>query len=260
MTNPANARTTSRGRTYVWPGDPDPFDSVTSVLSGGLAKPFLIGWAAKMAAECAVNQRDVWAAMARREAVDYVKNAHRRSSEKAAADGSDVHDWAEKMVLGVGIPTLPDELQGFCDSFRRFLDDFKPEYEATEVTVYNRKHRYAGTLDALMRIDGRLYLADYKTGKGIYGETAAQLAAYRYAEFMGLPDGSEVPVPEVFGCAIVHIRPDRYEFVPVDAGERAFRAFLAAQRTRWFAENSDGFLGQPLLPGEDDVFTKERAA
>ena len=49
MSGPRNATTTNRGRTYLWRDET--FDSVTTILSGGIPKPALTNWAAKSVAE-----------------------------------------------------------------------------------------------------------------------------------------------------------------------------------------------------------------
>jgi hypothetical protein len=60
-----------------------------------LPKDFLTFWAAKEAAEAAVNNWDIVSQLCKRDpkgAVDYLKNAHRRKSGAAADLGSAAHD------------------------------------------------------------------------------------------------------------------------------------------------------------------------
>lgn len=250
MSGPANATTTSRGRTYKWWDEE--FDSVTTIIGGGMPKPALKAWGEKMVATTAVAKRDIWLPMDDNEAIDWLKRSPFRETDKAAVQGTDLHDWAESYVLGNAVPVedLPLIQRPYAHGFLKFLDDFKPEYEMTEATVYSRKWGFAGTLDFLARIPGiGLTLGDYKTGKGVYGEVSAQLAAYRHADFIGMPDGSEVPVPEVDGCAVLHLTPKGYELIPVEAGEVEFRYFLYAQQIRTFCNaHSRTVLGAPMVP------------
>lgn len=255
MTNPKNARSTARGRVYRWRDEE--FTSVTTIISGGVPKPALVNWSAKRVAEVAVAKQRIWAAMdTPADKVDWLKRAPYREKESAAIQGSAVHAWAEKWALGlpVTVEELPEEQQPYAESFLQFVHDLAPTWEMSEASVYNRRHAYAGTLDALMHVIlpeevieallvatgwdfTGLGLVDYKTSKGIYGETALQLAAYRHAEFVGLPDGTEVPMLPVEWCAILHITDKGYQLVPVDAGPLAFEYFLAAQRVRDFCED-----------------------
>lgn len=238
MTQPRNAHQTARGRIYQW--QDEQFVSVTTVISGGVPKPALKNWGERTVAEFAVDNMDTLKSLDRAAAVDLAKRAPYRSSDAAAARGSDVHDWAENYVLGhaIAVSDAPVGHQGYMKAFLKFLDEWQPKYEMTEASVYNRKYGYAGTLDALMHVPGLgLCLVDYKTSRGVYGETALQLASYRYAEFIGMPDGSEVPMPEVNYCLILHLKPRSYSFVPVEADETAFRYFLYAQQVRHFCED-----------------------
>lgn len=248
MTNPRNATTTNRGRTYDWHGEI--FDGVTTIIGGGVPKPALKAWGERLVAETAVKKRRIWADMTSDEAVDWLKRAPFRETDRAAVQGSDIHDWAEKHVLGlpVAVADAPEPQRPYLEGFLQFLADFHPEYEMTEASVYSRAYRYAGTLDAIVTIpgEGRL-LVDYKTGKGVYGEVGMQLAAYRFAEFVGLPDGTEAPMPPVDGAAVLHLTPDGYRLVPVAADETAWRYFLYAQQVRLFCvDHANNVLGQPL--------------
>lgn len=70
----------------------------------------------------------------------------------------------------------------------------RPEYITTEKTVVSKIFGYAGTLDCLARIDGKLYLIDWKTGKSIYTSYFLQVAALRQAAFEEklIPEGDEI--------------------------------------------------------------------
>lgn len=49
---------------------------------------------------------------------------------------------------------------------------------STEFTVFTDKHKYAGTVDALGYVSGKLTLVDYKTSSGIWPEHDLQVASY----------------------------------------------------------------------------------
>lgn len=247
MTNPRNAVTTARGRTYKW-GD-ESFISVTTILSRGIPKPALTNWAAKSVAEFVAENFDQVAALVakdKRAAIDLCKGSPWRSRDKAADLGSLIHDYAEAHVLGAARPEAPPEAQAHLAHFNAFLEDYQPEYVMTEATVFNRRYGWAGTLDAIADIAGERWLIDYKTGKGIYAESAVQLSAYRNGEFVGMPDGTEAPVPEVERCGVLHLTPTGYSLIPVQADERVYRVFLYAQQVQQFLDVlSNDVLGAP---------------
>ena len=51
----------------------------------------------------------------------------------------------------------------FMDAHARFLDDWEPEWVATEQMVVSLRHGYGGTFDALTIIEHRTWLLDWKT-------------------------------------------------------------------------------------------------
>lgn len=251
MAGPRNATTTNRGRTYRWRDET--FDSVTTIIGGGVPKPALKAWGEKLVATTAVEKAAIWRDMTPEEAIDWLKRAPFRETDKAAAQGSDIHAWCEAYVLGQPIPDPPLLQMPYCDGFKQFLEDWQPEYELTEATVYSRTHGFAGTCDFIARLpELGLVLGDYKTGKGVYGEVALQLAAYRHADFIGLPDGTEAPLPDIDACAVLHLTPKGYELIPVEAGDTEFYAFLYAAQVRSFInDRAKSVLGAPLVRAEE---------
>lgn len=245
MSSPRLRTTTDKGSFYRWHNDPFPFASVTTIIGGGVPKKAIPYWAARRVAEVAFDMPDEWTGMARADAVRWLKGAPWRERDAAAVKGGDIHDWCERYVLGhpVTVDDAPEEQRPYLAGFLSFIADWEPTWEMAEASVFNRQYRWAGTLDAIMTIEhqnlGRL-LVDYKTNAtGVFPETSLQLAAYRHAEFVAMPDGSEVPMPEVDRCAVLHLTPNGYHFVPVKAGYEEYRYFLYAAQVRDFIE-TDG--------------------
>ncbi len=259
MTVPKQSRQRSDDgpRTYAWPPQPPHEFEVLSVTSAmkSLNKPFLVGWAAKMSAECAVEDHDIIGAMLakkqKKAALDYVKQARFRDSGGKADRGTIVHGAVEAYLAGKKID--PDHVQflleekdvpealwpatyKMIDGVMEFLYDFEPEILWSEATVYSREHGYAGTADIIGKVMvGRKKLPvviDFKASKAIYNETAMQMAAYARADFVGLDDGSEVPLLEK-GGPIRHglvVRPTasgKYEHANFDLTDEVFDKFLA---------------------------------
>lgn len=241
MTTPALAETSHNGgRYYQWRGET--FWSVTTLL-GVINKPALPRWAAKLTAETAVEyaqtgllERTITEA-GPDAAIDLLKAAPWARTKEAQERGSAVHDHAERTVLGTA-GDIPDKAAGFADQWVKWRDHYQPEFLASEMTVINRTHAYAGTLDAIVRIGDENWIIDYKTGKDIYPEVSLQLAAYRHAEFGAMPDGTEVELPEIHRAACLLLRPRSYRFEELDASEKSLRAFLHTREVyRWTLEN-----------------------
>ena len=235
MTTPSQARQRSGNgpRMYAWPPQPPhEFEviSVTSAISGGLPKPFLVGWAAKTAAECAWDDFEVLRLMhekgSERAFIDHVKGARFRDMNEKADRGTIVHSALEAYIDGKPLKQADVEAKleearvpkgmwkstaGMIQGVLSFLHDAEPEVYWSEKTVYSRTHGYAGTADLIGRMhigDGRkAAVLDVKTSKRIYDETALQLTGYARADFVGLDDGTEKS-----------LIPDKYPLEPVEWG------------------------------------------
>lgn len=230
--SPANATSNRTGRFYDWKGER--FWSVTTVI-GCLNKPAIPAWAAKRAAEFAVEQSGAWQQLVEngqhKAAVDLIKGAPWRERDAAADVGTAVHRAVEALTLGRPMPAYPAEVAGHMEQFEQFLAAFKPEFELAEATLYHRGHKWAGTLDGIMTIGGKRTIFDIKTsnegrqGHGIYPEVGLQLAAYNHAEFIGMPDGSEAPMTPCEEGAALWLRPDKWALIPVRVDGSVYESF-----------------------------------
>lgn len=274
-------RNYGRGHGYKVDGQKVP--GVTTILGAALPKPGLIGWASRVAAEFVANRvrqdGDHWIAddmvadlrtMANssEDSRDHwgdekagplliaqaIKALPYLERDTAAMKGSDVHRLAEKLAHHEEVD-VPDEYVGHVDSYIRFLDEWDPHDALVEIVIGNRTHRYCGTFDLLCQIDGLgTCLIDIKTSKGIYGETALQLVAYRHAEVYLDPsnDNAETPMPEVDFCGVVWVRADGYDLVPYEAGDREWRTFLYAYQVAMSLKG-------PELFGDKDSDSPEKS-
>lgn len=217
---------------YQWNGGA-PLPSVTTIIGVVDKSGPLVGWAKRITAEAAVDHRaeiEGWVTLSGRDgAIAMLKTVAVAQRDKAANAGTDVHQLAEAIARGQEV-LVPEELAPYIASYRGFLDDFGPEFLAAEEMVADLTHGYAGTLDAIARIAGEVWMLDIKTSKGVYPETALQLAAYGHAEFIGRP-GTEQKfrIPEIDRWGVIHVRPEKYELIEMEVTRSTYGAFLAAK-------------------------------
>jgi len=225
-----------------------PIPGVTTIIGKGLPKPALTAWAARTVAEAAINRWDELAEQAISVRLKTLKDAPWADRDSAARRGTEVHGLAEALIKGERV-TVPDELAGHVDSYLKFLNDWDPDPILVEAVIVNYTVGYAGTLDSVVAIDKRTLIIDIKTTRsGVYGEVAAQLAAYRYAEMYVDALGCEQPMIPVDGAAVLHVRSDGYSLIPVEAGPQQFRAFRYIAEVAKFADNNPALLGDELPP------------
>jgi len=241
-------RRVDRGRGHRYLLDGEPCDGVTWVKDNGIAKPALIGWAANVTADYAVDNWADLAELKTSERLAVLKRARYADRDAAARRGTEVHKLASLLALGEEID-VPDELADHVASYLRFVDDWLPTELLVEVVVGNRQWRYMGTLDVVADLrGGERWLLDFKTNRGgPYQEDALQLAAYRYAEFYLDGEGVEQPMVEVDRAAIVWLHPEGYELIPVKADDATFTTFLYAKQVARFVESPrEVYLGEAL--------------
>lgn len=253
-------------RVYVHPRTGERFDSVTTI-NGITAKDGLPYWAALRVQEEAYRDLPRIVASTRRKACDQkgddrcglcrdcvaldLRRAPDRERDEAADRGRRIHKVADHYALHGELRGHDADIEPYVKQWLRWRDQHEVTFEASEFTVINRAHRYAGTVDGVIRcgwmppkwrhLVGQPLIEDYKSGKGVYDEHGRQLAAYRHAEAILLPDGTEVELPEmhdVYG-ALVHIRPDDWWMRPARVCDQAFSRFLNVLHV--FRDQADDF-------------------
>ena len=267
---------------YRVPGTDIKLRRVTTILNSGYPKPELMFWAANLTAQdaFATLPRLVAASLnpaEKEDAYDWLRKGHIRKKEERGDIGTAAHTLVESHVLGTPLPEelLDDpEMAPYLDNFLRFVKEWEVEFEASEMTVGNFAHGYAGKLDYLFRSPRiadalnvpakTLFLGDTKTGgeldeKGVYPEAGLQMSAYRNAEVGWLRDGPQIPMPKIHHTGIVlHLRPEGYRPMPLKCGDDVFAAFLHVQQLSEFKRVlAKSVVGEALtLPAT----TEERAA
>lgn len=150
---------------------------VTTYL-GILDKPALIPWAVGLTVDYIRDHLDV----INQEPNKILKEAQDEAQKQrdiAAEIGKAIHAWIESHIKGEEpeMPQDPKVLQG-VNAFLDWVADNKVKFLWSEKIVYSKKFGYVGTADLGVQIGKKKYLADIKTGNGIYTEAILQTAAY----------------------------------------------------------------------------------
>ena len=220
---------------------------VTTLIKGGLPKPALPYWSARVVAEWVADNPDLTEDLKRMggrgPAVAFLKELPWQRRDDAAIRGTDVHALAERLVHGEEVE-VPEHLSAHVSGYADWLDSTGLEPLLTERPVASRQWRYAGTLDLIGKLDGRLWLLDVKTSSGVYGSTALQLAAYGNAEFYLDADDTEQPLPAVERYGVLHVTEygTTLHYLPESANEPAWRDFLHVAHIGRRAKEIDTYL------------------
>lgn len=146
------------------------------------------------------------------------KSAHKVRSDRGKENGTRTHSWLELFLIAkrdkTEVPALPEqfdipkstpgmsyeqlteievkkEFNNLVEALSQFIDWHEKhdvEVVALERLVFSLDHRYAGRFDAILKIDGKTYLVDFKTNNptadypnGIYPEMFCQIGGYDVA-------------------------------------------------------------------------------
>ncbi|GAA1900750.1 hypothetical protein GCM10009688_00090 [Arthrobacter gandavensis] len=149
--------------------------SITTVIAQGSTS--LDGWHSYMAASAVVKHPGLPGAIGNssqlRTIVQEASRASERYRDAAAERGTRVHYYCEQVALrALEQPNHVAEARSalaehgehqFADRFDEWWQLYQVEPVAAEITVWNQELGYAGTLDLVAKIGGRLCLIDYKT-------------------------------------------------------------------------------------------------
>lgn len=263
-----NRRDTGAGRFYVLAdrvtGKPFHVPSVTTILDI-VGKPALINWSANhergLCTEAAYQLFTESPNLAgiTREHFDAIfaaklgkTKSYRREMDKAASIGTEAHKAAERRLRELAgervgpKPTLSDAAAIAYAGFEAWLSEHEVEVVCVEQVVGSIDHGFAGTLDAILIIDGVPTLADLKTSRAVYDEHFVQLSAYdRAVAEMIEKDGWAAPVPKDHVIIRLPKKADDPDFelhrLPAPAVEIFEGSFLPALQLWKSLRSSDGW-------------------
>ena len=125
-------------------------------------------------------------------AVTVGEEEYHRILDEALDIGNQTHKWIEYYINNPHAWNITDGMRLKNDlrsketldsvkAFIRWEKEFKPQWLDAERKVYCDRFKYAGTVDAVAKINGRVCVIDFKTSKKIYKPYHLQVAAYAQA-------------------------------------------------------------------------------
>lgn len=205
---------------------------VTSI-TGILDKPALLWWVNKVDVEYLEKELKMGMVideLVKSKLLTGIKGLFRKRSGEAADIGTMVHKYLEEYInagiAGNPLPPMPhnEHIRKAIEAFLVWCKENKVKFVSAERKIYSKKHKYAGTLDALGHVNGKLSIIDFKTSKGIYDDMFVQTSAY--AKAVSEEDGVDIK-----DCYIVRVPKDGSEF-EVQRDENLalnFKSFLGCQ-------------------------------
>ena len=179
---------------------------VTTVL-GVRAKDFLKWWTVKLMFETLVTQLKEVQGITQEKWIEILgeaKKAHTVKSKEALMSGRIAHDMIEKYIketirneesFVLNTSKIEDEkVRSSVCAFMDWESKNKVEWLASELKLPSLKNMFAGTIDAVARINGVLTVVDFKTSNQMSEDYNLQTAAYYILLDENLEEGEERPV------------------------------------------------------------------
>lgn len=157
----------------------------TTILGYVMPKD-LVGWALDMMATDLTDKLPVIT----QEDIEDAKLASARKRDSGASTGSEAHALVEAYLKNksIDLTVASAEARNAYNAFVKWFGKGDKEVINVEEIVYSKEFHYAGAYDAMMKIDGKVYLTDLKTTNasrkapnGVYAEYFIQLGAYALA-------------------------------------------------------------------------------
>lgn len=167
--------------------------------------------------------------------------AAEEAKELGGDRGSKVHQAVRRIVYG-GVVSMEDYFENpntlemeqlkpkeyfAVQTFAEWFEKERPRVIACEITVWNEKYRYAGTLDLLAELKSDEYrfprIIDVKTSQNIYPEMELQVSAYKHAD-LTLQKNTCLGILQV---GYEKNKTQKYKFTPV---VDQFSLFLATRK------------------------------
>ena len=247
--------------------------SITTVIAQGSTS--LDGWHSYMAASAVVKHPGLPGAIGNssqlRTIVQEASRASERYRDAAAERGTRVHYYCEQVALrALEQPNHVAEARSalaehgehqFADRFDEWWQLYQVEPVAAEITVWNQELGYAGTLDLVAKIGGRLCLIDYKTKntdrdgqvKPLVNKVVMQLVAGMKAEESLVDAAAGTWEPWAYGQnpVLLGVAVGQTEVRPMRANPEVLPQHwykFCALRRLWQTSFDAAAAGQALLP------------
>ena len=224
--------------------DGEQIPSVTTILGVIDKSGPLMAWAVKTAvAYIGANLDRLRGSLTEQKAMAILTEAKGESNRiktEAADIGTQIHSICDRIDKGETIPLdlLDDKIRNGVQAYLNWCKDVKWQFLEGEFIIYDTDHKYAGTVDKLGMVNGKLALVDIKTGSAVYPEHLLQLAAYSAAYHKLNPDEQ---IEEFY---IIKLGKDDGKFEAVKIEEDMnylFNVFLAAKKIwEWKKSNTKG--------------------
>jgi len=227
----------------------------TTTIVGVIDKPALIPWALKIAMECLKKllRGEALTYDNLIKAIEHAKQEPNRKKNEAGRFGTVVHALCEHfnktgVLLPVDSKELPESVlkcaQTFTDKelkkatklLTQYIDWLKKNNAKilyVEQNVFSETYFLGGIFDMIIEIDGKIYLADFKTSSGVYPSHFIQMGGYEI-QLSEMAERGYIPEMDIDGYIVLHVPRKgslkEHRITDTQVYQRAFRACIYIYR------------------------------
>ncbi len=140
-----------------------------------------------------------------KQVVDWMINITRKiyddTMDRTSTFGTKCHEYFEKIMKEEKLGRIPKEYTEHVKNFQAWKEDNKVKHIASEFAIVSEKYGYAGRVDELAEVDGKVELLDWKTGNNYKDDWASQAGGYHLA----LCEMLQVP-SEAIGLRVIQVK------------------------------------------------------
>lgn len=152
-----------------------------------------------------------------------------RIKSEAGRAGTKVHDAIEDLLNGMLLTKENYSLEEWfkINSFVEWHKVYKPEILAIELPVFSKEYGYAGRSDLIARMNGQIYVLDWKTSRSMHKNFYLQFASYAQA----IEEMTDLKVDCVAGLQLGASNKNTYRFAIEPDWRPLVEVFLSVKKT-----------------------------
>jgi hypothetical protein len=156
-------------------------------------------------------------------------NESQRIKSEAGERGTNVHQAIEHLLAGQNLNRLGSSLEEWwkISTFVDWYHDFKPEVLATEIALFSKKYKFAGRVDCIAKINGKITVIDWKTSGSIYDHYPLQFASYAQA----VEENTDLKVEQTAVVQMGTKSKKGYKFEEYSDWKKHLKVFAHVQKT-----------------------------
>jgi hypothetical protein len=170
----------------------------------------------------------------------------RAMRDEAGRRGTRIHTAIEALLSGEELSKELYTIEEWhkLDTFVAWYISYQPEILALEVPVFSKKEKYAGRLDCIARVNGLIYVLDWKSSANLHKSFPLQFSSYAKA----IEENTDIKIDAVAALQLGAKNKNGYRFVIYDDWRTLHYPVFQHVHATWNYDNFDSLKNPKELP------------